>query len=230
MPELTPELREAIVQLAQTHDAVAPAVAAAQEQGRLRRWTGGILKSNYLLACALVILSITNAVGWFYALNPVREYFAADNGRILPLIALSVPYRTQAEVIQYVSGALNRSLALDFLNWRAQQETVREKFTKNGFASYLKALEDAGIMDRIKKQRMNLTNSAFTGVVTWEGLNQGIYTWVVQIPIELRLVGQNTELPTQRFLAIVRVLRTTTLDSIEGIAIEQIVTAPMEKN
>jgi hypothetical protein len=34
MSELTPELREAIVQLAQTHDAVAPAVAAAQEQGR----------------------------------------------------------------------------------------------------------------------------------------------------------------------------------------------------
>ena len=230
MSELTPELRKAIVQLAQTHDAVAPAVAAAQEQGRLRRWTGSILKSNYLLACTLLILSMTNAVGWFYALNPVREYFAADNGRILPLVALSAPYRTQAEVIQYVSGALNRSLALDFLNWRAQQETVREKFTKNGFASYLKALEDAGIMDRIKKQRMNLTNSAFTGVVTWEGLNQGVYTWVVQIPIELRLVGQNTELPTQRFLATVRVLRTTTLDSIEGIAIEQIVTTPMEKN
>lgn len=230
MVEMTPELRQAIAQLIQTADAVSPAVAAAQEQSKLRRWTGGILRSNYLLSASLLVLVITNAAGWFFALNPVREYFAADNGRILPLVPLSSPYRTSPEVIQYVSSTLNQALALDFLNWRANQEAVRGKFSKTGFASYLKALEDSGIMERVRKQRMNLTNSTFTGVITWEGLNQGVYTWIVQVPVELRLVGQNSELPTQRFLATVRVSRTSTLDSTEGIAIEQIVTAPMERN
>lgn len=230
MGEMTPELRQAIAELTRTVDAVSPAAAAAREQSKLRSWTGGILKSNYLLAASLLVLSATNAVGWFIALNPVREYFAADNGRILPLVPLSSPYRTSPEVIQYVSSALNQALALDFLNWRADQEAVRAKFSKNGFASYLKALEDSGVMERVRNRRMNLTNSTFTGVITWEGMNAGIYTWIVQVPVELRLVGQNTELPTQRFLATVRVSRTSTLDSTDGIAIEQIVTAPMERN
>jgi len=230
MAELTPELKQAISQLAQTFDAVAPAAAAAQEQNKLRRWTGSILKSNYLLASALLVLTVTNAVGWFFALNREREYFASDNGRILPLVPLSTPYRKPAEVIQYVSSTLNQALSLDFLNWRADQESIRGKFSKNGFASYLKALEESGIMDRVRKQRMNLTNSTFTGVVSWEGNNEGIYNWIVQVPVELHLVGQNTELPTQRFLATVRVSRTSTLDSIDGLAIEQIVTAPLERN
>ncbi|ANY18530.1 DotI/IcmL family type IV secretion protein [Bordetella pseudohinzii] len=230
MSELTPELREAIAKLAQTFDAVSPAVAAARHENRLRRWTGGILKSNCLLSAALLVLAVTNAAGWYFALNPVREYFAADNGRILPLVPLSAPYRASPEVIQYVSATLNQALALDFLNYQQDQERVRGRFSKAGFASYLEALEKSGIMDRVRKQRMNLTNSTFTGVVTWEGLNAGVYTWIVEVPVELRLVGQNSELPTQKFRATVRVSRTSTLDSTEGIAIVQIVTAPMERN
>ncbi len=230
MVDMTPELRQAIAQVTQSADAVAPAVAAEKQRTKLLKWTGGILRSNYLLSASVFGLVVINSVSLYFSLNPVREYFAVDNGRLLPIVPLSAPYRTSPQVIQYVSSTLNEALALDFLNWRADQERVRGRFSKNGFASYLKALEDSGILDSVRKKRMNLTNSTFTGVITWEGLNEGVYTWIVQVPVELRLVGQNTELPTQRFLATVRVSRTSTLDSTEGIALEQIVTAPMERN
>ncbi|MFY3175289.1 DotI/IcmL family type IV secretion protein [Achromobacter xylosoxidans] len=230
MPDMTPELRQAIAQLIQTADAVEPAVTAEKQRSKLLKWTGAILQSNYFLSASVFGLVVINAVSLYFSLNPVREYFAVDNGRLVPIVALSAPHRTPSQVIQFVSSTLNEALALDFLNWRKDQERVRDRFSKNGFASYLKALEDSGILDSVRKKRMNLTNSTFTGVITWEGLNEGVYTWIVQVPVELRLVGQNTELPTQRFLATVRVSRTSTLDSTEGIALEQIVTAPMERN
>jgi intracellular multiplication protein IcmL len=54
-----------------------------------------------------------------------------------------------------------------------------------------------------------------------------VYFWTIEIPIQIKLTGQISELPTQRFLATVRVERIDTLDSIEGIGAAQLVTKPL---
>jgi intracellular multiplication protein IcmL len=74
---------------------------------------------------------------------------------------------------------------------------------------------------------MNMSASASTGVLTKEGIEGGHYFWLIELPIEVKLAGQTSELPLQRFLTTVRVERVPTLDSIEGIGVGQIVTNPL---
>lgn len=214
-------------QLHRTVDALTPAVRQMEDRKHIQSIAGASVKLNFLLTGVVVALSLSNLyLGW-QATHPDRQYFAADNGRFVPLVPQSQPYRKTADVIQYARDNVARSFTMDFLNWRQQLEDVRPGYTRAGFKSFLDALKNAGVLDAVKERRMNMSISAGTGVLTREGIEDGVYQWIVELPIEVRLEGQSTRLPAQRFLANVRIERVSTVDSVEGIGIGQLVTAPM---
>ncbi len=220
------QLARLLAVMRKTSDAIDPAVRMLRRQRHLSSLTAAAVKLNLWLGTALALSLLLNAMlGWF-ATHPAREYFASDNGRIFPMIPMSQPYRKTADVIQFARDNLTRSLTLDFLNWREQLESVRAGYTRDGFRQFIHNLEDMGTLDTIKDKRMNLSTSAGTGVLVKEGLEDGVFFWLVELPIELRLEGQNQRLPAQRFRATVRVQRVSTLDSISGIATASVVTDP----
>jgi intracellular multiplication protein IcmL len=213
-------------QLHSTEDVVLPATRA--ELGRrLMAWLArSSVKLNFLLAVALVLSLIGNLLLGWAAVHPVREYFGVDNGRIFPLIPLSRPYRKPPDVIQFAKDTLTRSFTLDFNNWQAELEDVRSRYDREGFKSYLLALQKSGILESVRSKRMNMSLTTGTGVLVKDGLEDGVYVWYIEAPIEVKLAGQTSEMPPQRFRATVRVTRVPTLDSIEGIAVGQLITQP----
>lgn len=213
--------------LRRTQDALSPATRQMEDRKHLQSIASASVKFNFLLIGIVVALSVSNLYLAWQATHPDRQYFAADNGRFIPLIPQSQPYRTTADVIQYAREKVTRSFTMDFLNWRQQLEDVRPGYTREGFKSFLDALKNAGVLDTVKEKRMNMSNSAGTGVLTREGIEEGIYQWIVEFPIEVRLEGQSTRLPAQRFIATVRIERVSTVDSVEGIGIGQLITAPL---
>lgn len=220
------DLANALGQLHRTEDVVKPAVQA--ERGRrLLQWLGrSSVKLNFILAGGLAASVFLNVILAFAAINPVREYFASDNGRLLPLVPLSRPYTKATAVIQFAKDTLNESFTLDFTNYQAQLENVRLRYTREGYASFLGSLKASNILDLVKARRMNLSSTVGTGVLVKEGTENGVYVWYVEAPIELRLAGQTTEMPAQRFRATVRITRVPTLDNILGISVGQLVTQP----
>lgn len=213
--------------LRKTHDAFVPALRQIEDRKHIQAIAGASVKLNFLLAGIVVALALSNIyLGW-QATHPDRQYFAADNGRFVPLVPQSQPYRKTADVIQYARERVTRSFTLDFLNWRQQLEDVRPAYTKEGFKSFLEALKNSGVLEAVKEKRMNLTITAGTGVLTREGIDGGVYQWVVEFPAEVRLEGQSTRLPAQRFLTTVRIERVPTVESVEGLGLGQLVTAPM---
>lgn len=198
-----------------------------KERKHIQFISGASIKLNFVLVGTVALLILSNLyLGW-YATHPDRQYFASDNGRIFPMIPMSQPYRKTADVIQYAKDNVTRSFTMDFLNWRQQLEDVRPGYTRAGFKSFLDALQQSGVLDTVKDKRMNMSISAGTGVLTLEGLEDGVYQWIIELPIEVRLEGQTTRLPAQRFLTTVRIERVPTLDSIEGIGVGQIITKPL---
>jgi len=210
-----------------TNDGFASAVRMIRDRQHVQSLAGASIKMNFLLTAALMFSLILNGVLGWYATHPVREYFASDNGRIIALIPMSHPYRKTADIIQYARDEVTRSFTLDFLNYRSQLEGVRGSYTRDGFKSFLDNLQGSGMLEAVRKRRMNMSVSAGTGVLTKEGTENGVYVWIVELPIEIKLAGQTTELPSQRFIAIVRIERVSTLDSIEGVGIGQLITRPM---
>lgn len=212
--------------LHETSDAIDPAMRVLKDQYRWKFVADASVKLNYILAAALLVSVVANGVLGWRAFHPDRQYFASDNGRIFPMIPLSQPYRKAADVIQTARDTVTRSFTMDFLNWRGQLEDVRGGYTREGFKSFLKSLDTTKVLDTIKGRRMNMSVTAGTGVLTKEGVEEGRYVWYIEMPIEVRLTGQTSELPSQKFLALVRMERIPTLDAIEGIGVGQLVTRP----
>ena len=220
-------LAELAAQLHQTEDAIAPALRVAKGRKVIQWLTSSSVKLNFILSISLFVSIAGNCVlGWF-AVHPVREYFATDNGRLFPIIPMSQPYRKAANVIQYAKDTMNRSFTLDFLNWRQQLEDVRGDYTREGFKSFIASLQSSGVLETIRTRRMNLSITAGTGVLIKEGIEGGVYVWYVEVPLELKLSGQTTELPPQRFLGTIRIERVPTVDAIGGIGVGQLVTKPL---
>lgn len=221
--DLINEIRE---ELKKTEYAVDPAVQMVKEKSRLSRMAISSVKLNFIFAIILLISVSGNIVLGWYAVHHERLYFAADNGRFSPLVPTTEPYRKPAEVIQYTKNCLNRSFSMDFLNWQQQLEDVRECYTTKGFKSYLNSLDKSGFLDTVENKRMNMTITTSTGVLAKEGEIDGVYIWIVEVPIEIRIVGQTKQIPAQKFLAIVRIERVSTADSIGGISVGQVITKP----
>lgn len=220
------DIDEVVKQLHGTQDAVLPAVRAEKSRRLLSWLSRSAVRLNLVLGAALFILIVSNVgLAWF-AVHPVREYFASDNGRIFPLIPLGRPYRKPADVIQYAKETLERSFSLDFNNWRGQLEDVRYRYDTDGFKSLITSLQQSSILPAVRERRMNLSITTGTGVLVKEGIEDGKYTWYVEAPIELKLAGQTSEMPAQRFRATMRVARSSTLDNIEGIQAVQVITKP----
>jgi intracellular multiplication protein IcmL len=197
-----------------------------QENTIVQKLGKAAIKLNLVLSGIIFLLLIYSAVVTWYAVHPVREYFAADNGRILKLVPLSEPHQKNQSVIQFVKDSLNESFTIDFLNYKKQLENARPFFTDRGFASFLSQLKKSGILDTVIEKRMNLYVSTGTGILKQKGVTSGRYYWIVQIPVEIKLTGQTTELPAQKLIASVKVERVDVLDSVVGIAITQLVTKP----
>lgn len=220
-------IQQVVERLKRTENAIDPAVKSHAERSKLARFAGLFAKTNMVISVALLASVVLNCVLAFFAVHPVREYFASDNGRLFPMVPLSAPYQKPANVIQFAKDTLSRAFTLDFLNWRQQLEDSRGRYTRGGFKSYLDALKQSGVLELVKQRRMNMTVTSGTGVLVSEGVENGVYVWVVEVPIEVKLTGQTSELPAQKFTATVRIERIPTLDSIEGIGTAQLITRPL---
>jgi intracellular multiplication protein IcmL len=207
-------------------DAIDPLVRDQKERKNISKYSSAITKSNMVLTCALLGSVALNGFLAWYAVHPDRQYFAADGTRVIRLVPLSQPYLQPADVIQFARDTINRSLTLNFEQYRQQLEDVRQGWTQEGFKQYLNQLQSGGYLDSIKAKRMNMTVTAGTGVIVRERLIDGVYVRTVELPIEIKLAGQVTEQPAQSFIAVVTVARIPTLDSLVGVGLDSIVIKP----
>lgn len=224
--EYEQDLLEIAKRLHQNVDAVDPIIRDQKDRKHLSNLSGALAKSNMVLTWGLVAsVALNGMLGWF-AVHPDRQYFAADGTRVIRLVPLSEPYLKPADVIQFARDAINRSLTINFQQYRGQLEDSRQDWTREGFKQFLQQLESGGYLDSIKTKRMNMTVTAGTGVIVSDRLVNGIYVRKVELPIEIKLTGQVTEQPAQNFIALVTVTRIPTLDSLVGVALDNIVIKP----
>jgi len=174
---------------------------------------------------AAVSVTLNGYLGWKLA-NVEKEYFGLDNGRIIPLIPLSVAYRAPKDVINFTRDGLANVFSLSWNNYRKELEGARSSFTTSGFESVLEELSSKGYLDKIKNERMNLSSTFGTGVLVQQGILNGQFTFVIEIPMSLRLAGSNSQYPEIPLIARVTVTRIPTSISSDGIAISRVVTKP----
>lgn len=176
---------------------------------------------------AVSAISVTAAV--FLATNqPAPVYFATNpDGAITPLIPLSEPYLSPAEVANFATEAATQALTYSFSNYRAEFEDMKPYFSKpRGWNSFVDAINNSGQLELVQKNRMNTTAVAQRAVIVKEGLNsQGVHEWIVQLP--LRVTYQSSSQVTgQNFIVTLALTRMKTNEYPRGIAVANFNAAP----
>ncbi|EED9644117.1 TPA: DotI/IcmL family type IV secretion protein, partial [Escherichia coli] len=98
------------------------------------------------------------------------------------------------------------------------------RFSDEGFAGYVNALQASNILETIKKEKMNLTATTGAGVLVRQGqMSDGVWFWTFQYPVRMRLVGQTTSKPEQSFVFEITIQRVDPRLKPSGMEIRQMI-------
>lgn len=201
------------------------------EYARLRyeTWMRSHLRMTYVVLAMLIVTAIAvSAAVWAIAAKPEPRYFAAhENGGILPLVPVSIPFLSDGEVTNFAVQAVTRSLTMDFANWRSDLTGASKYFERPaGWNSFLDALEKSGMLSYIRENRLVSTAVANGAVIVQAGPDrQKRYSWAVQIPLTMTYESAS-ELSRDNLVADVQVSRLPTWEIPEAVGITRIVVRP----
>ncbi len=171
---------------------------------------------------ALAVSVAGNAfLGWA-VIHKRPVYFAATNdGRILPLVALSRPAMEDRRVVSWATDVVISAYSYDFVNWRKALFGLSRDFTKEGFSSFIGSLKASGNLDLVLKNRM-VTSAVPTsaGVVVAKGMLAGIYAWKIQVPVLVTYQAAKSSV-SQSLVVTLLVVRRSVLSHPKGLAVSQ---------
>ncbi len=180
-----------------------------------------LLQSNLILGIALLLSMTLNVV--LASRHPKPQYFAMDaQGRIVALVPLSEPMVSTDTVLQFAQGCITASFSLDFddNNLRKQLQSLHRCYTDDGYRALMEAMDTAGLVAKIRKQRL-VASAVATGagvIAQVDPKNPRGYKWTVQQPISITLVNQ-TERRSYEFVVETDIQRIPTVDNPRGIAV-----------
>lgn len=159
--------------------------------------------------------------------QPENRYFATtEDGRLIPMVALNQPNLSTPALMSWVAQASTEVMTFGFSDYRRRLQQSSKNFTRRGWESFTQALQRSRIIDMVEQSQQVVTAAPQGApILESEGLVQGRYQWVVQIPMVLTYQsGSRTR--SDSLLVTVVVVRVPRLESANGIGIEQWIAVP----
>lgn len=154
-----------------------------------------------------------------YSQKPEARFFAtSSDGRIIPILPLSEPGLSNAEIIDWATKAAIKTYSYDHVNYRASLQEVSEMFTGEGWTNFQKALTNTRSLNTVIAQKSVMT-AVPTGaaIIRERGKRNGRYMWKIQIPMLVKIEGgQSIALPVMVTMLVQRV---SLINNPKGVAI-----------
>lgn len=181
-----------------------------------------LVKIALVEAVAIVALIMTFIV-FLNIYTPTRTYFATtEDGRVVPLVPLSQANLSKPALLSWAAQAASETMTFGFHDYRRRLQESSRHFTRTGWGSFTKALQDSGMIETVTANRQVITATPRSApTILAEGLMpNGVYRWEVEMPILITYeLGQTRRSDSMNLrLVIVRVPK---LESANGVGIEQ---------
>lgn len=177
-----------------------------------------------VVAQAVIIILLVCSL--FYVIHihqPENRYFATtEDGRLVPMISMNQANLSKPALMSWVAQSVSEVMTFGFSDYRRRLQEASRNFTKKGWESFTKALDQSGILDSVKENRQVLTTiPSGAPVLLEEGLDQtGRYFWQVEIPIAITYEAGSKRRSDNLVVRLV-IVRVPRLESPYGIGIEQ---------
>ncbi|MER2519079.1 MAG: type IVB secretion system apparatus protein IcmL/DotI [Bdellovibrionales bacterium] len=206
--------------------AVKDAIATVLNRNAYYRDGYRLLLRLSAIQLVVIVLLIVGIITVFMMAHTKQVYFATtSDGRIIPIIPLNEPYRSDADVVAWAAGAAKNTMLFDYVNYRTTLQHAHDNyFTAEGWESFNRALKESSILDSLQQYKLivNLKVNAAPEIANKGNMN-GVYTWDLRFPITISYEGNQTP-QAMRATLILRIERVSTLQNPEGISIKQWVT------
>lgn len=185
-----------------------------------------------LLKIALIqVFVIVGLIGAMYVViqthQPENRYFATtEDGRLVPMIALSEPNMSAPALMSWVAQASTEVMTFGFNDYRRRLQESSRNFTRRGWESFTQALQRSRIIEMVEANQQVVTAAPQGApILESQGLVAGRYQWVIQLPIVLTYQSGSLSRSDNLLVTIV-VVRVPRLESPNGIGIEQWIAVP----
>jgi intracellular multiplication protein IcmL len=180
-----------------------------------------MMRINVIQGIILVLL-VASIVAMLMSMETRYVYFATtSDGRIIPIVPLSDPYRSRADVISWASGAAQNVMRFSYNDYRQRLQQAVGNFTPSGWESFSKAMKEARILEAVEARKLVVSlDIEAAPEVKKEFVRDGVYTWYLQFPVTIKFEGNDAPAAIQAKL-LLQVVRISTLQSADGISIEQ---------
>ncbi|MFA6279435.1 MAG: DotI/IcmL/TraM family protein [Bdellovibrionales bacterium] len=174
-----------------------------------------------------IVLLIAAIIAMLLSMETRRIYFATtSDGRIINIVPLNEPYRSRGDVVAWAAGRAQEVMRFGYNDFRQRLQASSTNFTATGWESFTKAMREARILEAIEARKLTVSMQIEAAPEVKKALdNQGVYTWYLQFPVSIKFDGQETPAPIQATL-VLQIVRVSTLQSPEGISIEQWIAVP----
>ncbi len=179
-----------------------------------------------LIQTGVIALLVAGIIGLVITIHPQQIYFATtSDGRIINIVPLNEPYRSQADVVTWAAAAAQNIMRFDYADFHARLQQSESLFTPTGWNSFNKALKESSILDAVQARKLVVTLAigAAPEIIS-EGARNGVYTWDLRFPVTIKFDGAEAPQPISATL-LMRIVRVSTLQNPDGISIEQWVVA-----
>jgi len=177
--------------------------------------------------CLLILsLLLTGMLYWLVSHPSQPKYFATTtSGELIPLTPLDEPNTSNDALLNWTAKVVRQAYTYDAVHYREQLARLEPFFTEKGYKGYLAALNASGNLNAVKEKRLIASAMVSSGVIVAKGLASGVYTWKVELQLTVTYTSSEENI-TQPLTVLALVLRTSTLQNPEGLAIHQILSRP----
>lgn len=180
-----------------------------------------LLKVAFIEAIAIIGLIVAMVV-IVNVYQPENRYFATtEDGRVVPMVPMSEPNLSRPALLSWAAQSATETLTFGFHDYRRRLQEASRHFTRQGWGSFVKALQEAGIIEAVEANRQVVSAAPRAApTILSEGVMNGVYQWQVEMPmmITYQFGQQQRNVSMNIRLTIVRVPR---LESPNGVGIEQ---------
>jgi intracellular multiplication protein IcmL len=141
---------------------------------------------------------------------------------------LSQPNKPDSTLLSWASSTAVATFTYDSKNYRNEIQKLSGFFTDDGWSQFMSELDKSKNLDAVKNKQ--LTVSAVVSappVIIKKGALNNVYSWQVQLPMTITYQG-DSEFTKQNVIVTMLISRTSSVNSPDGIAINQYLIGPFK--
>lgn len=186
-------------------------------------------RDGYRNLIRIAILEGVAIVGLIFALaitiavsRPEDRFFATTaDGRLIRMVPLNEPNMNDAALISWAARASSDVMTFGFHDYQRRLQESSSYFTRRGWQSFTEALDRSRVMEGVEKAQQVVTSAPKSApVIVQQGLIDGIYRWVVELPLIVTYQSGTSQQSDTINVQLV-IVRVSTLDSASGVGIQQ---------